>query len=124
PPSGVAVAEAGWALERYAVAVRTAFETVDVLALATTPGPAPSIGQAMVGFAGAEMPTIFALSLHTMPLNVAPGPALRVPCGAAPGGLPIGLQLVGRPFDEAVLLRVGHAYERATAWHKRRPALA
>ena len=47
------------------------------------------------------------------------GPALSV----VVDGLPAGLQLVGRPFDESTLLRLGHAYEHATAWHRRRPAL-
>ena len=50
-------------------------------------------------------------------------PALSVPCGFSTGGLPIGIQLIGRPFDEAVILRLGHAYERATGWHTRRPPL-
>jgi aspartyl-tRNA(Asn)/glutamyl-tRNA(Gln) amidotransferase subunit A len=53
-------------------------------------------------------------------------PALVLPCGfsAGPPALPIGLQLYGRAFDEASIFRVGHAYEQATEWHKRRPALA
>jgi aspartyl-tRNA(Asn)/glutamyl-tRNA(Gln) amidotransferase subunit A len=48
-------------------------------------------------------------------------PALSLPCGFSNDGLPIGLQIVGRPFDEATVLRVGHAYEQATEWHRRRP---
>jgi aspartyl-tRNA(Asn)/glutamyl-tRNA(Gln) amidotransferase subunit A len=48
---------------------------------------------------------------------------LVVPCGQH-DGLPIGLQLLGRPFDEATLLRVGDAYQRVTSWHAQRPALA
>jgi aspartyl-tRNA(Asn)/glutamyl-tRNA(Gln) amidotransferase subunit A len=50
-------------------------------------------------------------------------PAVSVPCGFSTGGLPIGLQLVGRAFDEARLLAAAHAYERATPWHARRPEL-
>ncbi|HUU36416.1 MAG TPA: amidase family protein [Vicinamibacterales bacterium] len=53
-------------------------------------------------------------------------PALMLPCGFSPGTptLPIGLQLYGRAFDESTLFRVGYAYEQATDWHQRRPALA
>ena len=49
--------------------------------------------------------------------------AISVPCGFTAGGLPIGLQIVGRAFGEAMVLRVAHAYEQATEWHERRPAL-
>jgi aspartyl-tRNA(Asn)/glutamyl-tRNA(Gln) amidotransferase subunit A len=48
-------------------------------------------------------------------------PALAVPCGFTTTGLPLSLQIAGRPFDEATVLRVGHAYEQATDWHRRRP---
>jgi aspartyl-tRNA(Asn)/glutamyl-tRNA(Gln) amidotransferase subunit A len=48
-------------------------------------------------------------------------PALSLPCGFTAAGLPLALQIVGRPFDEATVLRVGHAYEQATDWHRRRP---
>ena len=58
---------------------------------------------------------------YTSPAALAGLPALSVPCGFSASGLPIGLQIVGRPFDEALLFRVGHAYERATEWHTRHP---
>ena len=51
-------------------------------------------------------------------------PLLSVPCGISSRGLPIGLQLIGGGFDEATLLEVGHAYEQATGWHKKRPPTA
>jgi aspartyl-tRNA(Asn)/glutamyl-tRNA(Gln) amidotransferase subunit A len=50
-------------------------------------------------------------------------PAVSVPCGFSAGGLPIGLQLIGRPLDEPTLLRAAHAYEQATPWHQRRAPL-
>jgi len=59
----------------------------------------------------------------TTPANVSGHPALSVCCGYTRAGLPMGLQLVGRRFDEATLLKLGDAYERATPWRQRRPAL-
>jgi Asp-tRNA(Asn)/Glu-tRNA(Gln) amidotransferase A subunit family amidase len=59
----------------------------------------------------------------TLPWNLTGQPALSVPCGFTPAGLPAGLQIVGRPFDEATVLQIGHAYERATGWHEARPEL-
>ncbi len=59
----------------------------------------------------------------TISVNLAGLPALSVPCGFDSAGLPIGMQIIGRPFDEATLLRLGHAYEQATEWHTRRPVL-
>jgi aspartyl-tRNA(Asn)/glutamyl-tRNA(Gln) amidotransferase subunit A len=58
---------------------------------------------------------------NTMPFNVLGLPALSVPCGFTAGGLPIGLQIVGKAFDEAGILRIARAYEQATDWHRRRP---
>jgi aspartyl-tRNA(Asn)/glutamyl-tRNA(Gln) amidotransferase subunit A len=55
--------------------------------------------------------------------NVTGQPVLALPNGFGRGGLPLGMQIVGRPFGEATILRVGHAYERATDWHTRRPSL-
>ena len=59
----------------------------------------------------------------TLPWNLTGLPALSVPCGFTSVGLPAGLQVVGRPFDEATLFRIGHAYEQATPWHRQRPSL-
>jgi aspartyl-tRNA(Asn)/glutamyl-tRNA(Gln) amidotransferase subunit A len=55
--------------------------------------------------------------------NVTGQPVLALPCGFGRAGLPLGMQILGRPFGEATILRVGHAYEQATPWHTRRPAL-
>ena len=63
-------------------------------------------------------------SRNTFPFNLTGVPAISIPCGFAPDGMPIGLQLVGRPFDEAMLLRIAQAYEQATDWHTRRPPVA
>jgi len=56
--------------------------------------------------------------------NVTGQPVLALPNGFGRNGLPLGMQILGRPFGESTILRVGHAYERATEWHRRRPALA
>jgi aspartyl-tRNA(Asn)/glutamyl-tRNA(Gln) amidotransferase subunit A len=109
---------------RYAAALRAALEDVDLLAAPTCPIGAPPIGKDMVSVGGVEMQTFFAMALRTAPANAAGLPALSVPCGLTPDGLPIGLQLIGRPFDEATVLRAGHAYEQATDWHTRRPPAA
>ena len=59
----------------------------------------------------------------TRPYNLTGFPAISVFCGFTSTGLPIGLQIAARPFDEATVLRLAHAYERSTPWHQRRPSL-
>ena len=61
--------------------------------------------------------------VFTVPANLAGLPALSLPCGFDRAGLPIGMQIIGRPFDEATVLRLGHAFEQATDWHRRRPEI-
>jgi aspartyl-tRNA(Asn)/glutamyl-tRNA(Gln) amidotransferase subunit A len=95
----------------------TIFSQVDVLATPTSPTVAFKIGQKL------DDPLAMYLSdVCTLPINLAGVPGLVVPCGFS-AGMPVGLQLIGRPFDEATLLRVGDAYQRATDWHMRRPNL-
>lgn len=59
----------------------------------------------------------------TISVNLAGLPALSVPCGFDGAGLPIGMQIIGKHFDEATVLRLGYAYEQATEWHTRRPGI-
>ncbi len=81
----------------------------------------PTIAETDVG-GGAKMTELLALVTRLMrPVNFLGLPSLAVPCGFQPHGLPCGFQLIGRPFDEGLLLRLGHAYQRATDWHTRRP---
>src|SRR5437773_888548 len=63
--------------------------------------------------------TMYLSDIFTISVNLAGLPALALPCGFDGAGLPIGLQVIGRPFDEATVLRIGHAYEQATEWHRR-----
>jgi aspartyl-tRNA(Asn)/glutamyl-tRNA(Gln) amidotransferase subunit A len=65
---------------------------------------------------------LVALVAFTSPFNLTGQPAMSLPCGDV-DGLPVGLQIVGRPLDEASVLRVGKAYESATDWHKRKPRI-
>jgi aspartyl-tRNA(Asn)/glutamyl-tRNA(Gln) amidotransferase subunit A len=100
--------------------VRAAFASVEVLATPTLPLCAWEVSESHVEIAGQAEHVLHACWRFTYPWNLTGLPALSLPCGFAEG-LPVGLQLVGRPFDEAMILRVGHAYEAATRWHKRRP---
>jgi aspartyl-tRNA(Asn)/glutamyl-tRNA(Gln) amidotransferase subunit A len=59
----------------------------------------------------------------TRHFNLSGHPAVSLPCGRTSAGLPVGLQLAGRPFGEATLLRIAHAYEQATPWHTARPEM-
>lgn len=92
------------------------FEAVDLLVLPTSPGPAHAFTEEVPGR------DFTPYVRRTCPFNLIGYPAVSVPCGFTSDGLPIGLQLVARPFAEDLLLRAAHAYERATAWHARRPA--
>jgi aspartyl-tRNA(Asn)/glutamyl-tRNA(Gln) amidotransferase subunit A len=76
-----------------------------------------------VRLAGAEVGVLEAVCRTTGPFNLTGLPALALPCGRTATGLPIGLQLAGRPFAEDDVLAAGHAYERATGWHRVRPPL-
>jgi aspartyl-tRNA(Asn)/glutamyl-tRNA(Gln) amidotransferase subunit A len=90
---------------------------VDLLVLPTTAGPAPRL-EDVTSYSLFETPNF------TIPFNVAGVPALSVCNGFSSGGLPLALQIVGRPFEESRVLQAGHAYERATSWKERRPAVA
>jgi aspartyl-tRNA(Asn)/glutamyl-tRNA(Gln) amidotransferase subunit A len=79
--------------------------------------------QGVVSLPGGDTSVVAAYLALCAPVSVAGLPALSLPCGFDRSGLPIGLQLIGRPFGEATLLRIGQAYERATSWSDRRPPL-
>ena len=96
---------------------------VDLLAGPSEPVTAPPLLQQQVLAGEQEIGTVAALTQYTRPYNITGFPAISVPCGFSSEGLPIGLQLAGRPFGEETVLRAAHAYEQATEWHTRRPPL-
>lgn len=100
------------------------FSRCDAMLTPTTPFPAPRLDETDVGAKEGALELILRISQFTRPISYLGFPALGVPCGFSGEGLPIGMQLVGRPFAEATLLQLGHAYEQATDWTKRKPALA
>jgi aspartyl-tRNA(Asn)/glutamyl-tRNA(Gln) amidotransferase subunit A len=94
----------------------TAMANLDLVMTAVVPSEAPPIG-AVGKFA------IFERPLLTIPFNVTGSPAISVCCGYTPAGLPLAFQVVGKPFDEATVLKLAHAYENATPWRSVRPLL-
>ena len=102
---------------------RDLLREVDILAGPTEPITAHKIGATQVNVGDTTMGSIPALTQYTRPSNLTGFPTITVPCGFSDDGLPIGLQLAGRPFDEETVLRAAHSYEQATEWHKRRPPL-
>jgi aspartyl-tRNA(Asn)/glutamyl-tRNA(Gln) amidotransferase subunit A len=104
----------GWRLRR---ALARLFERFDLLALPARDQVAP-----LMDAAGKHSDRLSPKNFSS-PFNIAGVPALTVPCGVSTEGLPIGLQLAGRAWEEGMLLRVAHAFQRATDWHTRRPLL-
>ncbi len=101
-----------------------ALDKYDIIILPTGPVAAPTI-EASTGRPGGYYQGKLDLGRrrYTSPAALAGLPALSVPCGFSDAGLPIGMQIIGRAFDEATLFRVGQAYESATGWHTRHPAM-
>ena len=100
-------------------------QEVDVLVTPTAPIPAPRIADSNVVVGGKTYPVrgpgSGSVSRNTSPSNGTGLPAISVPCGFTKSGLPIGMQLIGRPFDEALLLQIAHAYEAVSPARGRRP---
>jgi aspartyl-tRNA(Asn)/glutamyl-tRNA(Gln) amidotransferase subunit A len=99
------------------------FSAVDVVIVPTIPEPPPSLATAKSGTADDRVRRMGRFSRLTRPFNGLGLPVVSVPCGFSADGRPIGLQVVGRPFAEATVLRVAHAYEQSAGWFRRRPSL-
>ena len=95
----------------------------DLLLAPTAPRTAPPIAQGQVPVTSKEAAAsrFFTRRSYTTPFSLAGVPAISIPCGFGAAGLPIGLQIAGRPFDEPTVLRAAWAYEQATPWHRERP---
>ncbi len=120
--SGVDYVRAQRARAVFTESARELLREVDLLAGPMEPMVAPPIGAQELEVGGQKIGAIAALTQYTRPFNLTGFPALTVPCGFS-NGLPIGLQLAGRPFEEATALNAGYAYQRATDWHTRRPPM-
>ena len=94
------------------------FQRCEALVTPVAPTTAFRLGEKI-----ADPLTMYLSDIFTISVNLAGLPGLALPCGFDASGLPIGLQVIGRPFDEETVLRVGAAYERATEWHRRRPSI-
>jgi aspartyl-tRNA(Asn)/glutamyl-tRNA(Gln) amidotransferase subunit A len=103
--------------------VTEVFGQVDVLVAPVIPEPAPALAHATDGPVHELVARQGRFSRLTRPFNGLGLPALSVPCGFSSAGLPLAFQIVGRPFDEPTVLRLGDAYQQATDWHTRRPPL-
>jgi len=95
-----------------------AFEEVDIIVTPTTPTPAFKVGEKM------EDPLqMYLTDIFTISVNLAGVPGISVPCGFTSDNLPVGLQIIGKHFDEETILKTAHAYEQSTDWYKRKPDL-
>jgi aspartyl-tRNA(Asn)/glutamyl-tRNA(Gln) amidotransferase subunit A len=98
-----------------------AFAKYDAIVTPVTPTPAFRIGEKVN-----DPVSMYLSDIFTLPVNIAGLPGLSVPCGFVPEAgrdLPVGLQVLAKPFDEATMLRVAHAYERSETWYRQTPAL-
>jgi aspartyl-tRNA(Asn)/glutamyl-tRNA(Gln) amidotransferase subunit A len=98
-------------------------EQADVLVLPVAPEPPPRLDEQPEPWDwrdGARMPP----NRFRWPFNLTGAPSVSVPCGFTSGGLPIGMQIAGRPLGDETVLKVAHAYEQLTDWHSRRPPIS
>ena len=95
-----------------------AFKECDVILTPTAPTTAFKVNEKV-----SDPLSMYLSDIYTIPANLAGIPSISVPCGFNKEGLPIGLQLMGRAFDEEMLLRVSYAYEQNTPWHTKKPNL-
>jgi aspartyl-tRNA(Asn)/glutamyl-tRNA(Gln) amidotransferase subunit A len=96
---------------------------IDAILAPTSRAPAPTIEETDTGGGPGAEAAIIAITRFMRPINYLGLPSLVVPAGSSPPGLPIGLQLIGRPFGDEILIALGNAFQAATDYHKRVPPL-
>ena len=119
----VAYIAAQRARTQFNAAFADAMKTYDILLAPTVAAPAPKIDADIVEVGGRPEHKLALMPRLTRPHNICGIPTISVPCGFSGDGLPIGVQLAARPFEDALALQVAHAYEQATDWHTRHPAV-
>jgi aspartyl-tRNA(Asn)/glutamyl-tRNA(Gln) amidotransferase subunit A len=97
--------------------------SVDVLLTPTLPIATPTIDRCTVTPGMPLPPELLHIPRLTRPFNLTGHPVISVPCGFTQSGMPVGMQIIGRAFDEVMVLRVAQAYEQATPWHRQHPRL-
>jgi len=121
--SGTALVNAHRVRERVRAGARELFRTVDAFVTPTVAMIAPPLGSNEVLLGGLPTTLLNGLNICTVPWNVVGSPALALPAGISREGMPISLQVVGKPFDEKLVLAIGQAFEKRTPWHTLRPRL-
>jgi Asp-tRNA(Asn)/Glu-tRNA(Gln) amidotransferase A subunit family amidase len=106
------------------IAIGNLWEDVRLLLLPTQPTVAPRLGSQLTTLNDVETAVLPIRGRFTYLASLTGVPSLSLPAGFSRSGLPVGVQLIGRAFDESTLLSAGHAYQQATDWHLRRPALS
>ncbi|MFQ5551919.1 MAG: amidase family protein, partial [Gemmatimonadales bacterium] len=114
--TGVQYVQAQRVRRELTVQTQQALKEFDAVIMPTSPTPATLIADDPPGH-------ITLRGRNTMPFDLMSLPAISIPCGFTGAGLPVGLQIVGKAFDEARVLQVAYAYEQATDWHRRYPQL-
>lgn len=92
------------------------FKKVDAIVTPTSPTPAFKFGEKT-----ADPLTMYLSDVFTIPVNLAGLPGISIPCGFTKENLPVGLQIIGKPFDEGTILRIANNYEKNSEWHKKHP---
>ena len=99
-----------------------AMRDIDLFVCPTSPGPPPRFDESVAANDGRQA-VRGAPNRFRRPFNLVGAPAVSLPCGFTRGGIPVGLQIVGRPMEDGLVLKLAHAYEQSTEWNKRRPPL-
>jgi Asp-tRNA(Asn)/Glu-tRNA(Gln) amidotransferase A subunit family amidase len=96
-------------------------EPIDLLVTPTGPTAATLLEGDLITGDEADPEVLAALIHFSGPFNLTGFPAVSIPCGFTPGGLPVGMQIIGKPWQEGPILAAAHAYQEATDWHRRLP---